>query len=214
MPFGIGQKGKLAKRFPMPAILGRCRYWRTVVITSLQALIALVCAFLNRLPVFGSMQFDRRTFLFALGFLALNMLVIDPIEWKYTAPHVKRGILNFIPHTNKERLIWIPVSMIISISEEIVFRAAFFGLLFHLFDNHWVAGISSAIVFAFGHRSYGLLSVVSTFFVGLGLQYFVYATGGLYLPIAIHFIHNFLSLIYGIRQPGEAARSADTEAAM
>ncbi len=211
MPSGIGQKGKLAQHLPK-LFPGRSRYWGPIIVTSIQALIAFPCASLNRLPVFGSVHLDRKTWLLALAFLALNMLVIDPLEWKFTSTTVRGRILNFIPHNNKERLIWIPVSIIISTSEEIVYRAAFFGLLFYLFANYWLAGIISAMIFAYAHRSYGPLSVVSTFFVGLGLQYFVHASGGLFLSIAIHFIHNFLSLIYGIRleQP-VAAVSAGAE---
>ena len=52
--------------------------------------------------------------------------------------------------------------------------------------------------FAIAHRSYGLLAMADTFFVGLGLQY-LFIFPGPYVSIAIHFLHNFLNgIVYGI----------------
>jgi membrane protease YdiL (CAAX protease family) len=197
----MGKSASRAQGIMKHAVPHRNQYMATIILASVQAVIALVCTSLNRIPVFGSIHRDLKTVLFTIGFLILNMLIIDPIEWSYSSAQLKRRILDYIPHETWERLIWIPVSLVVSISEEIVYRAAFFGLLFYLFGNYWLAGTIAAIIFAVAHRKYGLPSMVSIFFVGLGLQYIVYVSGGLYLPIAIHFIHNFGNgVIYGMRE--------------
>lgn len=185
-------------------------YLGIIVIASSQAGVGLIIAFLCQLPVFGSKYLDLRTALFAVGFLALNMALIDPVEWRYTCAEIKKGIIGFLPHNAQERLIWIVVSLAVAVTEEIIYRAVFFGLLYHLTGIYWIAGVISATLFAISHRSHGLIAVGSTFFVGLALQWFVQLTGGLYVSIVVHFVHNFFALVYGLtgKQRLEAEGSA------
>jgi membrane protease YdiL (CAAX protease family) len=145
--------------------------------------------------------------LWAIGFLGLMVLFADPLEWKYTSIQVKKRLIAFFPNNAQERVIWIAVSFSIALSEEIVYRAVLFGLFYRLLGTYWTAGIDSAAFFAFAHRSYGRISVGSTFVVGLVLQWFVRISGGLYISIAVHFIHNYLALIYAIR--GEPVQNPD-----
>ena len=93
---------------------------------------------------------------------------------------------------------WVPVSMIIAFSEEILYRAVFFGIFYRITDNYWVAGLISAVLFAGAHWKYGLTALPSAFFVAIGLQYLVNISGGLYIAIAVHFIHNLVNgIVYG-----------------
>ncbi len=173
-------------------------YIRRVIPTLSFGGFALIVGFLHRIPVFGSIHIDAKISLGAIGFLVLNMLCIDPLEWKFTPFGRRQRLLIILPNTAEEKLAWIPVSLIVAVGEEIIYRAVFFGLFYQLTGNYWGAAILSAILFAIAHQRYGLAATASTFFVALGLQYFVKNSGGLYVPIAIHFTHNFLNgIIYG-----------------
>ncbi len=175
-------------------------YLRSILILACQAGVALLIGHLTQLQIFGSANFELKTVFLALSFLVLNMGIMDPVEWKHTSDEVKKRMIAFLPQNAKERLIWIPVSLSASLGEEIVFRAVFFGLLYRLTGRYWVAGTASSMLFGFSHRGDGLISVGSTFFVGLVLQWFVYVSGGLYISIAVHFIHNYFALVYGIKR--------------
>jgi membrane protease YdiL (CAAX protease family) len=97
-----------------------------------------------------------------------------------------------------ERIAWIAVSLVTAVSEEIVYRAVFFAIAYKLTGNYWVGAITSAGLFMIAHWRHGVIVLPSTFFVGLGLQYFVKLSGGLYVPIVIHFFHNYVNgTIYG-----------------
>ena len=160
--------------------------------------IAAPAAALNRIPLFGSIHIDFKLSLLAFGFLAVCMLLIDPLEWKYTDADIKQSLSNYIPRTMGERLAWFAVSLVTAVSEEIVYRAVFFGIAYKLTGNYWVGGITSALLFTIAHLRQGLMVLPSTFFVGLALQYFVKLSGGLYVSIAIHFFHNYVNgIIYG-----------------
>jgi len=164
----------------------------------LHAAFALLVAWLNQIPVFGSSSINLKTTLRASAFLALN-LGFDSLKWKYTSVARKQRIRNFIPHAAQERFLWVPVSLVSGIGEEIVFRAVLFGLLYGMTGHFWVAAIASAVFFALMHLAQGsLTNIVGLFFVALGLQWLVKISGGLYVAIAVHFLQNLINgLVYG-----------------
>jgi len=181
-----------------PPIPRSKQYIWSMIDASCFGILALLVAYLNQLTVFGQFHIDYRIFLLATGFLALNMLFIEPLEWKYISDEIKQRYGSYSPHKAKEWFIWIAVSLITAISEEILYRAVFFGIFYQLTDNYWLAGLISAVFFALAHWKYGLTALPSAFFVALGLQYFVRISGGLYVSITIHFFHNLVNgIVYG-----------------
>jgi len=164
----------------------------------IHAIFALISALLCRITIFGESNLSLKIFLLAFAFLVLNHLCLEPLEWKYASVEDKRKIGEFSPHTSKERLGWVLVSLVTAVSEEIIYRAVFFGLFYQLTGSYISAGIASAVPFSISHWKWGLIAVGSTFFVGLGLQYLVFISGGLYVSIAVHFLHNLINgIIYG-----------------
>lgn len=173
-------------------------YKSSIIGLSCIAILAIVTAYLNQLPVFGQIHMDHKILLLAFGFLVLNMSLIEPLEWKYISEEIKQRYGNHSPHTDRERLVWIAVSLIGAVSEEILYRAVFFGIFYQLTGNYWMAGLISAALFTIAHWKYGLTALPIAFFVALGLQYFVKISGGLFVAIAIHFIHNLVNgIVYG-----------------
>lgn len=63
--------------------------------------------------------------------------------------------------------------------------------------SSWLSAAISAMAFALGHSATELVIVVETYFMAIGLQWLVEISGGLYLAIAVHFLHNVIVGILG-----------------
>ncbi len=164
------------------------------------ACLALALGFSNHIQIFGSIKFDSGILFLALGVLALNMC-LEPLEWKCTSREKRQILLRMSPRTIKERLLWILFMWVPAIGEEIFYRAGLFGFIYRLTGSYWTATFISAVLFAAAHRRYGLQAIISSFLIGLVLQYFVYLSGGLYLSIAFHYVVNVINgIITGSRK--------------
>jgi membrane protease YdiL (CAAX protease family) len=177
----------------------RVQVYRNVIIRYLLILaVAFLVAFTSKISIFGKIRLDLKAGLLALLFLALNHLGVEYLEWKHASVEYRRKIKYFCPQTYRERLLFVPTTLVTALTEEVVYRAVFFGLFYQMTGNYWIASVASAVFFSMSHMKWSLSAVGTTFFVGLGLQYLVFISGGLYLPIAIHFIHNLINgIIYG-----------------
>ncbi len=153
---------------------------------------ALLVAYWNEIPIFGSIHFDLRIIMLASAFLVLA-LCLDALHWKYMSAPQRDRLNRLLPYAPGERMAWVPVSAITSVAEEIVYRAVLPGIFLQITGDYWIAAAISAVLFAISHLSHGTLSVVALFFVALGLQWLVKTSGGLYVAIAIHFMHNLVN---------------------
>ena len=159
---------------------------------------AIFFSYINRIPIFGEINLNLKICVSAFAFLVLNHLCIEPLEWKFASQEQKRKIGHYCPHTTKELFLFSHVTLATALSEEIIYRAVFWGLFYQLTGSYWIAGIISAVLFSIRHFGWGLTAVGSTFWVGLGLQFLVFLSGGLYVSIAVHFIHNLINgILYG-----------------
>jgi membrane protease YdiL (CAAX protease family) len=178
----------------------RNSYVSTVTRSTLFALIALLTAFLEQIPVFGSIRLNLKTVLLAGAFLLLN-LAYDRLEWAYTPIGQRQRIWRFLPHTPKEKACWLLVSTVVGVCEEMVFRGVLFGVFSQATGGFWMATFASAAFFALYHLPSGWLGIASLFGVAVGLQWFVQLSGGLYVAIAIHFGHNMVNgIVYGAKE--------------
>jgi membrane protease YdiL (CAAX protease family) len=212
-------KKRMRKPPPVPV---KKTYLPGIRMTALYAAFALLTALTSKIPVFGSSQMGRKPVLLGLAFLILE-LCLDPLEWKFTPDEIRKRIANFLPRTARERVFWVFRSVTTGVGEEIIYRAVLFGIIFQITGNYWIAAAFSAVVFALGHFSQGLIAVVDVFLVALVLQWLIRISGGLYVAIGVHFIHNlFNGILYGalikpepegIRTEGETAGSIDADLA-
>lgn len=95
-----------------------------------------------------------------------------------------------LPAGKHEYLIWLLLCFTAAWSEEYIYR----GVLSQLFVQHGMvyllAILLSAVSFAFSHFTQGWLAIPVTFAFALGFQYLYQVSGGLTLPIAVHFFYN------------------------
>ncbi|HTY62800.1 MAG TPA: CPBP family intramembrane glutamic endopeptidase [Acidobacteriota bacterium] len=186
--------------------VGGKRYSAAITYSIAFAGIALVTAFKERIPVFGSFHLNLNVVLLAAAFLIVS-LAWARLEWTLTPMDRKLRSWNFLPHTPIERVAWVPISLVVGSCEEIVFRGVLFGIVFQVTGSYWMAGLVSAILFALMHLATGLLSVVSLVGVAIGLQWLVQLSGGLHIAIAVHFVYNAVNgIVYGAGALPEAAK--------
>jgi len=182
---------KEKKLHPVPLVNA---YVRGINDTALSTLLAVLVAVAGRMPVFGVNQIDGKTVLSGLALLIL-MLTLSPLEWRFTPEKYKKRIANFAPRKTKEQMLWIVCSIAAGVGEEIIFRSVLLQILLGWTGNYWDSAIISAVIFALTHIRHGWLAVVEIFFIAVGLHWLVKISGGLYISIGVHFLHN---LIYGI----------------
>ena len=173
-------------------------YWKSIRRNLVITATAIFISYVNRISIFGEININPKICALAFAFLVLNHLCLEPLEWKYESPEHKRRVGHYCPQTTKELVLFFHVTLATALSEEIIYRAVFWGLFYLLTGNYWIAGIASAVLFSISHFRWGLTAVGSTFGVGLGLQFLVFISGGLYVSIFVHFIHNLINgIIYG-----------------
>ncbi len=199
------------KRGPAAAIPLKGPYAPATIQIAAFAAIALLTAQIGDLPVWGSSRIDARSVLLGLVLLVLT-ISIKPLEQKFTTSEIRRRIGRLLPHTAREGFSWVFVCIIVGIGEEIIFRAVLFGIFLRLTGNYWIAATASAAFFALGHFYYGMPGMASAFFVALCLQWLVRISGGLYLAIGLHFLHNLINgILWGILLNPEKSASKDMQ---
>lgn len=173
--------------------------------------IALLTAFSEQIPIFGSFHADLKVIALMAAFLFIGFAWAR-YEWTITPIEKKLRSWHFLLHTSVERATWICISFIVAIEEEIFFRGVLFLILLRITDNYWLASLISAISFAAIHLSYGWLAGVSLVVPAIGLQWLVRISGGLYPAIAVHFIYNAVNgIVCGAKDLSEAAKQKNLQ---
>jgi membrane protease YdiL (CAAX protease family) len=186
-----------------PAVPVKKSYAPAIIMTAFSAGFALLTAAAADIPVMGSSRIEFKPVSLGLVFLILE-LGLDSLEWRVTPKEKKKRVINYLPRTARERICWVFLSIVSGVGEEIMYRGVLFGILFRVTGNFWSAAAISAVLFALIHFSQGLPALISLIFVALGLQWLVKISGGLYIAMGVHFIHNcFNGLVWGwLIKPG------------
>ena len=135
--------------------------------------------------------------------------------WKYKAARHPEKVYRRLPQDYSELGLWSLVSLSAGFVEEIAYRGVLFQLLFYWFGNWWIAALLAAISFGLGHAIQGWKSTLIIFAFAVAFQGLVWATGTLYVAMAVHAIYDFIAgLAYAslyrkiITQPVAGAETA------
>ncbi len=85
------------------------------------------------------------------------------------------------------------IAILPAVGEEFLFRGILQNKFFDIFKNPHVAIWSAAFLFSFIHFQF--FGFIPRFFLGLVFGYVYYWTRNLWLPILLHFINNFATLV-------------------
>jgi uncharacterized protein len=103
-----------------------------------------------------------------------------------------------LPKTNRERALWVVVSLHAGVCEELFFRGYLLALLNHSF-SFWVAAAIAALLFGFAHLYQGGRGMVGTGIVGV-LMIGLYAlSGSLWVCMIAHTVYDMHGGEFGRR---------------
>ncbi|MBP1991395.1 CPBP family intramembrane glutamic endopeptidase [Paenibacillus eucommiae] len=99
------------------------------------------------------------------------------------------------PVTSKQQFMFIFVSIIVGICEEIIFRGFMYTYIRDLLSiSPWGSFLIVTIIFGLGHFMQGVSGMVSSSLFGLIMGYFYFTTGSLLVPILIHIAYDMKAI--------------------
>jgi len=140
---------------------------------------------------------NRYSYLVAVVVLLALIAVMIP-HWRKAVVERKRRVYLFMARNNGERAMWIAISLLAGIGEEITYRGVMFILLWRLTGHDWLAVLIAAVVFGFSHYLQGWKNVFLIAGFALIFQAVYILSGSLLLPMAMHFLYDVTAgMMYG-----------------
>jgi membrane protease YdiL (CAAX protease family) len=98
------------------------------------------------------------------------------------------GPLHMLPRTQRERSLWVLLSLTAGICEEVLYRGFLPAYLVHIFPDvpFVLAIVIAAALFGLGHIYQKITGVVGTGVMGLLFGFLYFFTGSLFLPMIVH----------------------------
>ncbi len=146
-----------------------------------------------------------------LGSLALGAaayVVMVAADLGYSRRCLARGAPHMYystPQTRRDRVVWVGVSVLAGVTEELTWRGVQPELIAQLAGTLWPAVIICAATFGFGHIRNGRPFTVIAGLFALGFHGLTLVTGSLYVAMIVHVAVN---VTVGLRAGTWAARSA------
>lgn len=142
--------------------------------------------------------------LLSIGASLVFLIAALLIAWlgqKYNQQQEESTLHHLLPDTARDRILWILACVVAAFCEEYVYRGVLFQLLYKETFPLWIAAAGcSAVIFAFGHGTQGQRAILQIIPFALGFHALVYISGGLLLPMIVHFLYNVLvELLFGRR---------------
>jgi len=181
---------KLKAGFPFPP--KKKLHTQTLIMHALFLVLALLTSQRLGLLLFPSIFPERKDVAIGAATLLLMVGAMYPL-WKASAIDKREKVYRRLPQAYSELGWWTAVSLSAGFVEEIVYRGVLFRILLYWFENWWVAATFCAIAFALGHAVQGWKSSVIIFAISIVFQGLVWATGTLYVAMAVHAIYDFVA---------------------
>lgn len=119
-------------------------------------------------------------------------------RWRRAVLNRARSVHYFMHENGMERAWWFLVSVLAGVGEEITWRGVQTTLLVLLTGRYWIAAALSAASFGAAHALQGWRAAAIIVFFGLGFQVIVFASGSLYVAMAVHVAYDVTAgLAYG-----------------
>ena len=191
---GIRSRRALAA-MPLPP---RAAFFRSVIVQQAVFLgFSLLVANAIGLALFPLRPSDVRAWLLAAAILIVAVLLLAP-EWRRRVARRDRRVLLVSPTTPRERALWVTLSLVTGVSEEITYRGVLYLLLLALTGSAAAAVAISAVAFAVAHAVQGGRTVAIVLVIAVGFQGLVLLTGSLLPAILVHGLYDAIAgLWYG-----------------
>lgn len=194
LPWSAIKSARRLKDRPFPP---RSKYFFVVILQqTFFILLSLFVAQMEWVPLFISPK-NHWSFLVAAGILALLIAVMIP-RWRKAVETRERRVYLFMARDNRERALWVLISLLAGIGEEITYRGVLFILLWRLTGSGIAAALIAAIVFGISHYIQGWKSAILIAGFALVFQWLFYISGSLLAPILLHFLYDVVAgFMYG-----------------
>lgn len=156
-----------------------------------------------------TIELGSRFTLLSISASAAFLVIALLIAWlgqKYNEQKEESTLHHLLPDTTGDRILWILACVVAAFCEEYVYRGVLFQLLYKETFPLWIAAAGcSAVIFAFGHGTQGQRAILQIIPFALGFHALVHISGGLLLPMIVHFFYNVLvEILFGRKIKGEA----------
>lgn len=162
----------------------------------LQTVLLVVSVFVARkegiVQTFASLRLLSSNALVTWLFVAGALLAMW-VSFKSSAPSSRERLALIVPFTNAERLMWVVVSLVAAVSEEVIYRGVTFGLLQKLSPGFWLPTLIAAAVFALAHVIQGWKNAMFVAVFAIGFHMLVRHTGSLHWAMTAHFIYDLVA---------------------
>ncbi|MEK7832746.1 MAG: CPBP family intramembrane glutamic endopeptidase [Acidobacteriota bacterium] len=186
MPWSAIKSARRLKERPYPP---RRKYFLLVIGQQLFfLLLSLLVAQVEWVPVSAPPK-NFWSFGAAAAILATLIAVMIP-RWRKAVEKRERRVYLFMSGEGKDKVLWVVISLLAGIGEELTYRGVMFWLLWRLTDSALVAALIAATVFGISHyvlgwKSAALIGGFALIFHGL-----YWVSGSLLAPMLVHFIYD------------------------
>ena len=153
--------------------------------------------------------------LVTLLFLALALCAMW-ISFTRSERSSRDRLSQIVPFTPRERAIWLGVSAVAGVAEEVIYRGVLFRFLLGMSESFWISTLVAATLFAFAHVVQGWKSALFVAVFAVGFHLLVRYTGSLYWAMAAHFLYDVVAgLLLGsvLKRPAQGPLQLDPSAA-
>lgn len=194
LPWGAIKSARRLKNRPYPP---RKKYFFTVILQQVFfILLSLFVAQMEWVELFSRPK-NGWSFLVAAAILAVLIVVMIP-RWRKAVEKRERRVYLFMARDNRERGIWVLISLLAGIGEEVTYRGVMFILLWRITGSGIAAALIAAVVFGISHYIQGWTSALLIVGFALIFQGLYYISGSLLAPVLLHFIYDVVAgFMYG-----------------
>lgn len=173
-------------------------YLQAMVLQLVLFAIAFFAAKFGNIKIEITSKITATSIIAAVVFLVLALSIAWASQ-KYATQKEESTLHHLLPDTGRDRIVWIIACIVAAFCEEYVYRGMLFQLMMLQTNEIWIAAaVLSAIIFAFGHGTQGEKAIVQIIPFALGFHLLVYFSGGLLIPMIVHFFYNVLvELLFG-----------------
>lgn len=173
-------------------------YIQSMLLQFVLVALAFFAARVDEATITLSSKFTFLSIGASIAFLTVALGVAG-FSQKFSKQKEEGTLHHLLPDTAADRVMWIIACIVAAFCEEYVYRGVLFYMMMQLTDNIWIAAaLLSSIIFAFGHGTQGQKAIIQIIPFALGFHALVYVSGGLFLPMIVHFLYNVLvELLFG-----------------
>jgi membrane protease YdiL (CAAX protease family) len=151
--------------------------------------LSLAVAWVEGIPLNDWPKNIGFSIMIAAFFLGAIVSIMIP-HWKQNVLTRERKVYLFMPRGATEKSLWVLISLVAGIGEEIIYRGVTWTLFTRLTGSIWLAAVIASIVFAFSHYMQGWKSMLAIFGFALIFHIIVWLTGSLLPAMFVHFLYD------------------------